>query len=288
MYGALDPAAGQRNYGLWYCHNEKCHQVEANRALLRSRLAVPLSRRYAQHVAVAAPGDTAPQFQEIILPEGLTPIAELPVTHPAAVYLTQRGFNLQYLQDTWDISFCDWCIACRPAATNRIVIPVYRPAQLFAAPGAEQPLVLRGWQARIVPGIEVLGGSDAKYLSAAGMQKSELLYGLHLAINALRPAYLVEGPTDAWRVGPGAVALFGKDLSQTQKLLMVHHFAGRPIHVMLDQGVREAAQRIQHDLQLARSGLPGDNRVMLVNLPPGRKDPADCTQEEIAACHVEP
>ncbi len=286
QYGVLDPTTGQRNYGLWCCHNEKCHQIEANRAMLRSRLAVPISRRHAQHVAVA-PADLTPQPpQEIILPEGLTPIAELPADHPAAAYLTARGFDRQYLQATWDVSFCDWCLACRPAATRRIVIPIYRPAQLFTAPSEERPLALGGWQARIVPGYEVLGGSDAKYLSAAGMQKSELLYGLHLAIAAVGPVYVVEGPSDAWRVGPGALALFGKDLSQTQKLLLVHHFAGRRIIVMLDQDAHEEARKMQQDLRLARG--PSGGEVLLATLPPGRKDPADCTPEEIANCHVQP
>ena len=60
QYGVLDPATGQRNYGLWCCHNEKCHQIETNRLMLRSRLAVPISRRYAQHVAVV-PAEQAPQ-----------------------------------------------------------------------------------------------------------------------------------------------------------------------------------------------------------------------------------
>jgi hypothetical protein len=64
---------------------------------------------------------------------------------------------------------------------------------LFTASDAHT-LVLGGWQARIVPGHEVLGGSDAKYLSAAGMQKSELLYGLTLAIAGDGPVYVVEGP----------------------------------------------------------------------------------------------
>ena len=117
------------------------------------------------------------------------------------------------------------------------------------------------------------------------MQKSELLYGLTLAQNAMQ-VYVVEGPADAWRVGPGAVALFGKDLSQTQKLLLVHHFAGRRIVVMLDQDAHEEARKIQHDLRLARG--PSGGEVLLATLPPGRKDPGDCTAEEIASCHVQP
>ena len=292
MYGEKDRATGHRNFGLWFCQNERCHQSEGNRQILRSRLAVPLGRRHSGRVASAqqfcsgeqnltASAPTTPQ--PIILPEGLIPITALPETHPAPAYLLQRGFDLQYLQDVWDVSFCDWCLACRPLVSNRIVIPVYRPAQLFSAATEGQQPVLAGWQARAVPGIEPLGGSDAKYLSAEGMQKSELLYGLHLALATKGPVYLVEGATDAWRIGPGAVALFGKDLSQTQKLLLVHHFVGRPILVLLDPDAHEAAERVQHELHLARGGLAGDNRVILVELPPGTEDPAACTPEEIQA-----
>ena len=292
LYGEKDRATGHRNFGLWFCQNEKCHQSEGNRQILRSRLAVPLGRRHAGPVAapqfcsgeqnLTTPAHTPPQ--PIILPEGLIPITALPETHPAPAYLLQRGFDLQYLQEVWEVSFCDWCLECRPLVPNRIVIPVYRPSQLFSPATPEgQQLVLGGWQARAVPGIEPLGGNDAKYLSAEGMLKSELLYGLHLALASEGPVYLVEGPTDAWRIGPGAVALFGKDLSQTQKLLLVHHFLGRPILVLLDPDAHEAAERVQHELHLARGGLAGDNRVILVELPPGAEDPAACTPEEIQA-----
>lgn len=196
----------------------------------------------------------------------------------------QRGFDLSYLAYTWDIGFCNWCLQCRPVATNRIVIPIYRPAQMFApAPDTPQQPVLAGWQARVVPGLELHGGADAKYLSAAGMRKSELLYGLHLAITSPGPVYLVEGPTDCWRIGPGAVALFGKDLSQAQKLLLVHHFARRPIVVMLDAAAYEEARRIQHTLYLARGVAEGDNRVVVADLPAHCEDPAACTREEITA-----
>jgi hypothetical protein len=212
----------------------------------------------------------------------LIPIPDLPETHPAPAYLLQRGFDLLYLQQTWDISFCDSCLNCRPPATNRIIIPIYRPAQMFApAPNGQQELALGGWQARSVPDLPPLAGADAKYLFARGMQKSELLYGLHLAPGAQGPVYLVEGPTDCWRIGPGAVAIFGKSLSQTQKLLLVHHFAGRPIVVMLDPDAYESAAKIQHELALARSNLQGDNRVVLAELPGHREDPADCSPAEI-------
>jgi hypothetical protein len=80
------------------------------------------------------------------------------------------------------------------------------------------------------------------------------------------------------------VALFGKNLSQTQKLLLVHHFVGRRIVAMLDQDAREEAMKIQHDLRSARAQ---GSEVLIANLPPGRKDPADCTPDELANCPIE-
>jgi DNA primase len=155
---------------------------------------------------------------------------------------------------------------------------------MFApSPTEPQRLVLGGWQARIVPGLEPPTGEDAKYLSATGMQKSELLYGLHLAIAAQGPVYVVKGPSDCWRIGPGAVAIFGKTLATTQKLLLVHHFVGRPIVMMLDPDARQSAEQIQRELALARGHAEGDNRVVIADVPSHREDPADCTRDEIIA-----
>ena len=281
-YGEQD-AAGNRNFGLWCCHNEKCHESETNRKIFRGKAAIPVSRRHALKTTPAAPVTPSPRPvpQEIILPEGLTPIGDLPDTHPAVAYLIERGFDPGHLQDVWGVSFCSWCQECSPSATNRIIIPAYKPAKMFTAPSEHQQPVLAGWQARLVTGLDS-PCPDAKYLCAKGMQKSELLYGLPLAIQTTGPVYLVEGATDCWRIGPGAVALFGKVMSRTQKLLLVHHFAGRPIVVLLDPDAREAAQKIQRELQLAR-GSRGECRVVLVDLPPGIEDPGACPQEEIFA-----
>ena len=84
-----------------------------------------------------------------------------------------------------------------------------------------------------------------------------------------------------WRIGPGAVAIFGKDLSQTQKLLLVHHFAGRPIVVMLDPDAHEQSLGIQQTLFLARGGTEGSGPVVVTSLPDAREDPAACTRQRV-------
>lgn len=272
--------SGNRNFNLWNCHNEKCQQSEVNRRIFRSKTAAPLGRQIVRSAPPSPPAPAPSAPQPIVLPDGLIPITSLPATNPGPAYLIERGFDPAYLEQVWGVRYCSYCTNCTPVATDRILIPIYRPAQMFA-PGPQE-LVLGGWQARLVPGLVLLGGSEAKYINPLGMQKSELLYGLPLAVGAAGPVFVVEGATDAWRVGPGAVALLGKDLSQTQKLLLVYHFAGRPIVVMLDPDAPEAAEKIQQSLQLARPATSGDNRVVLARLPDGR-DPADCTREELFA-----
>jgi DNA primase len=84
------------------------------------------------------------------------------------------------------------------------------------------------------------------------MQKSHLLYGLPQALGTTGPVYLCEGPTDVWRVGPGAVAILGHDLSEHQKMLAMHYFAGRPIVILPDQDAIDAAREIQRRRQPGR------------------------------------
>ena len=284
QYGVRDPKTGSSNLGLWYCQNEKCHENPAHRQAFRMMTRLPLGREagFRGQLQPAPAVMPPPAPVQIELPESVVSINSLPPTYPAAAYLIQRGFDLDELWTTWGVGFCDACYAVQPIATDRIVIPVWRPAKMFAAATTEpQPLVLGGWQARAIPGFEHLGGSDAKYISALGMRKSEMLYGLPQALQTSGPIVVVEGPTDAWRIGPGAVALFGKDLSQTQKLLLVHHFAGRPIVVMLDPDAADAAAQVHRELRLVRPTGPGDNRVVLARLPDGCEDPGACTREQI-------
>ena len=72
-----------------------------------------------------------------------------------------------------------------------------------------------------------------------GMRQSQLLYGLDQA-NGLGFAVLVEGPTDAWRYGPGAVAAFGKSVSPAQLELLRASFDD--VVVLLGGDAREESR----------------------------------------------
>jgi len=150
--------------------------------------------------------------------------------------------------------------------------------QTESVAGGDPQLTLVGWQARIVPGLPALAAPDAKYLSAAGMKKSELLYGLHRATESSGPVYLVEGPVDVWRVGPGGLAMLGKNLSRKQAQLVARHFADRPIVVLLDADAVDESATIQRQL---RQACGASAHVVIAHLPTGRADPGDCTREEL-------
>ncbi len=118
-----------------------------------------------------------------------------------------------------------------------MLIPISRLQAQFSG-SVNSPLVTAGWQARC---IGETTDQAPKYLFPRGFQKSKLLYGLPHALRTQGPVVLCEGPTDVWRYGPGAMATFGLHLSRDQRLLLIHHFAGRPIVILPDVGAVEKA-----------------------------------------------
>ena len=90
---------------------------------------------------------------------------------------------------------------------------------------------LRGWQARYVD--EPADKAIPKYYNMPSMRKNELLYNFDRA-SRCPMVCLCEGVTDVWSVGPASVALFGKTLSQHQKLLIASTWKEGVVVVMLD------------------------------------------------------
>lgn len=275
-YGLPDPFSGARNFSLWCCHNEGCHRSPANRDRLRQMTAIPLGR---ERRMLQAPAAVPSTLQPIVWPEGAIPLNALTGFHAALDYVIERGFDPDDLATTWGVSYCKWNRSARPDPTGRLVFPIGSLPPAFTATGSTLNCERVGWQARAIPSIKPPVAPEAKYLTAAGLQKSKLLYGLPQALQEITPVFIVEGVTDVWRIGPGAVAILGKSMSRDQKQLAVQHFAGRPIIIMLDADARDEALALQRDLQRVR-GTGADNQVVVACTPQGR-DPADCSSEAI-------
>jgi hypothetical protein len=109
-----------------------------------------------------------------------------------------------------------------------------------------------------IPGIEIsesnyeIAWKPSKYKTAFGMQRNAALIGVDAAVQMNKDlgvktptAFLVEGPLDAGKIGPGGVAMMGKYLSDQQADLLSKKFRKLVLLMDNDKAGLEAKARIQ-------------------------------------------
>jgi len=119
-----------------------------------------------------------------------------------------------------------------------------------------------------------IGNSAQRYLSASpeedgGTNIKNLVYGLdecHLS------AVVVEGPVDAWKVGPGATALFGTAFTPAQ----VEQLAAIPYRFICFDNEPQA-QRKAIELCRTLALFPGETSNIVLDA----KDPGEASSKEI-------
>jgi hypothetical protein len=154
----------------------------------------------------------------IKLPDKCIPITKLDAGHKAIVYLEkERQFNVDYLARWFQVLFC--LDDPNPMVAGRIVIPIYMNEQLV------------GWQARYIG--KPISDNVPKYYTCPGTQRNQILYNYDSAKKA-KFAVLVEGPTDAWRVGINGIASLGSSVSSTHIQLMQAAWRDGGLGLMLD------------------------------------------------------
>ena len=166
-------------------------------------------------------------------------------------YLADRGFNPDEIAALWGVGG----IGVAPRMSWRLFIPIiYRHETV-------------SWTTRAI------GDVAARYISASPKEESlnhkHLLYGLDMACHAVA---IVEGPTDAWAIGPGAVGQLGLVWTPQQVKLMIKF----PVRVVCFDNTLDAQARARK-LTNTLSLYPGDTyRVCLSG-----KDPAASPKREI-------
>jgi hypothetical protein len=281
-WGVRDPVNGTRNLWLATCFLSDCLRSWENRKRLLAAV-----EDYA--VAVAAGAVRAPEMVEAAaglarcdLPDDFRLLTDLPRGHPARSYVRRRGFGPMELAREWGVGFS---AAEYREVPGRLVIPLRAclGENAPAALGAPDAWTVVGYQGRLLGDA---GRTKAKYLTTAGTAKSRLLYGLDRVPPGAGPVVVVEGPVDAWRAGPGAVAVLGKDISDEQCRLLRAVAPGRDVVVLFDPEAaaeaRRAADKVRAVLARDLTGGTAPARVVVARLPDAR-DPGDCTAEEIAA-----
>ena len=178
-----------------------------------------------------------------------------PMGDPHRDYLKDRGFDPEELERVWGLQG----IGVAAKLKWRVFIPIH---DIFGRAVS--------WTTR-----SVNPDSAARYISAEPSQElihhKHLLYGERYCRHA---AIIHEGPPDAWRTGPGAVATLGTGFTPAQCLRASKY----PLRVICFDN-EPAAQRRARQFADALSVFPGE--TIVARLESG-KDSAEADEAEVA------
>jgi len=184
-----------------------------------------------------------------------------PLSRSHEAYLRSRGFNPNELVEMWGLKGTDH--TAEPRWRWRIIIPIYFERNLVS------------YTTRSI------GNRPDKYRACPKNQEQihhkNLLYGWDGPIGGTHivgpTAIVVEGPADVWRIGPGALAIFGDQVSSAQIALLKKF---RRLFIMLDGD--EAGKAAGEKLAWRMSGLGVDTKQVIL---PNGKDPGELSKHEV-------
>lgn len=225
-----------------------------------------------------APPVVLPLPADVVPPGEVVPLTELPEDNPAILYLTQRNFDPQRLNDEFGVRYCvtGETFAGIFSCTNTILFPLWMNGTVV------------GWQSRLLYNPDALSDAECaamgfpqdedgdyykppKYFTNPGLEKSRIFYNYDNARKG-RVVVITEGPFDAIAVGKCAVATLGKGISDRQANLI--KAAWDVAVIMLDPGDAE------EEMWELKSKLHRSMPVVRVALR-GYKDPGEAPREAI-------
>lgn len=166
-------------------------------------------------------------------------------------YLEKRGFNSAELKRLWRLK----SIGLASKLAWRIFIPIHFNNETVS------------WTTRKI------GDNGARYISAKSTEEivsaKTLLYGEDYIQQSL---IVCEGPTDAWRIGPGAVATMGISYTKEQ-VSRISKYPQRVICFDSELEAQKRARKLCNDLE----SFPGKT----LNVVLDSKDPGSASYEEI-------
>ena len=169
-------------------------------------------------------------------------------------YLRSRHFNPKEVFKLWELEGTTG-FGVDPKYAWRIMIPIFYKGDQVS------------WTTR------ALGSSRPRYLSASPDQEvlshKELLYGEDYCRHSV---VVVEGPTDVWRIGPGAVATFGTNFSRAQVLKLSKY-----PHRIVCFDNNGPAQKAAKDLFDLLTPFPGSTFNVVLD----SEDPGSASKKEV-------
>ena len=173
-----------------------------------------------------------------------------PLGHCHELYLLRRGFDPKEISRVWNVAG----IGLAARLKWRLYIPIFHR------------------QVRVSWTTRAIGDKVAqRYVSASAEEEvlnhKDLIYGGDFCNHSV---VVVEGPFDAWAIGPGAGALFGTSFSISQ----VRQIANIPKRfICFDADAQGPAQELASQL----SCFPGITENWVID----SKDPAEASKKEL-------
>lgn len=166
-------------------------------------------------------------------------------------YLYERGSLPGEIVRLWDIKG----ICTAPRLGWRLFIPIYHQGRVVS------------WTTR------GLTDKEPRYVSASPEEEAishkEICYGGdYVGARAI----VVEGPLDVWRIGPGAIATLGTNVTLSQ-LAQIAQIPYRVIAFDVEPAAQERAERLCDSLSI----LPGETYKVVLD----SNDPGSATDKEI-------
>lgn len=182
-----------------------------------------------------------------------------PLTQKAKQYLISRNYDPDKLSQTWGLLSTSHIGFYK----NRILAPIYQRQQLVS------------YQCR-----DITDKHPQKYLACH--QKEEIIphqrciYGIDRAIGRYRKCIVVEGITDVWRLGIGAIATFGISFTKQQAQLIAMNFD--TVFILFDSEPQAQDQAEELGFLI---GSAFSHPVKITNLPflINEIDPGDLPQD---------
>lgn len=181
-------------------------------------------------------------------------------------YLRERGFEPKQLEAFFDISYTGQISKYRSSERivdfkYRIIIPIFINGKLV------------NFTAR-----DVTGQAEEKYKNCptddSAITTKDAIYGYDNIVDGV--AAIVEGPTDVWRLGPGALGLFGIKYTRHQLNLLYRKKLKKAV-VFFDN--EPTAQKIAEKLAKEIGSFIPDVSVLVPD--DGITDPGEMTKKQV-------
>lgn len=184
----------------------------------------------------------------------LLPPGTLPLSQAHRRYLYGRGYDAGKVIEDWGL------MATGPAGSyrHRIIAPIYFNG------------ILVSYQGR-----DITNKADLRYKACRQedevIDHQNIVYGIDNTLPS-HVGIVVEGITDAWRMGKGTVSTFGIDVTSHQRYLLMQSF--RKLFLMPDNEIQAIKNYEALGMELSLAGV--DVELILLD----EDDPGSLAQEE--------